>query len=507
MELQPWQTGLPPALALVALLLCLWSARGPLGRTGLAPGLLGLALSGLVLVRIFALPVLERHIYDGHEAEYWDLFRGERQPNRGGTVLYPAMQWLWWGLGRALPAWESLPLLFSALAGAVATLLLALAAARLAAGRVGWMVGLLVGLHPGHVAWSSSAYNVILPQLGAALLWWAVAVALPLQRPPAALGGVMGASLALVVATRMDAGPAAALPLLLLILDGSAPRRARLPLLPGLVVGGLVALGCAFPLLWPGEVPGAGERGLSWCLHRSWTWPFTPFDGLKGLLLLVGGLALLRERPSLALIAAVQVLGQHALMATFDDYGERHALAALPGLALLLAGGSAALIELGRGWGWGLLAAALAVQLQGLWELRQRYYAPEEGWAELVSSGEWAALPRWSLPEAKGSCRWINEDPRVADVPPLSHFNLIEPGPAGLCTRWCMDAMDWRWSSRGVSDRAERTRSLHSASPLAVVELAESGYSCVVMELGPRARCPSSAAEPDAPPGEHSPVP
>ena len=58
--------------------------------------ILGITLLA-VFVRLGWLPVFERHIYDGHEAEYFALFMHERVPTRGGTVMYPLMQW---ALGR-----------------------------------------------------------------------------------------------------------------------------------------------------------------------------------------------------------------------------------------------------------------------------------------------------------------------------------------------------------------------------------------------------------------------
>ena len=66
-------------------------------------------VAGLALVvRLVWVPALEMHQFDGHEAEYWDLFRGFREPSRGGTVMVPAMQWFWWLAGHVLPESHSL---------------------------------------------------------------------------------------------------------------------------------------------------------------------------------------------------------------------------------------------------------------------------------------------------------------------------------------------------------------------------------------------------------------
>lgn len=72
----PLQTGWPAMVALALLLLGLGIGGRPLlprsaERTGLLL-ILALALG----VRLWVLPAWSRHLYDGHEAEYWDIFRG-----------------------------------------------------------------------------------------------------------------------------------------------------------------------------------------------------------------------------------------------------------------------------------------------------------------------------------------------------------------------------------------------------------------------------------------------
>ena len=141
----------------------------------------------------------------------------------------------------------------------------------------------------------------------------------------------------------------------------------------------------------------------------------------------------------------------------------------------------------------------------GLGDMRDRFYGSEERYAELLTADdEWSQLPRWSAEQARSDCGWISEDPRVAPVPQRSHFNLIDPAEAESlrqgdgCLRWCVDVQDWRWSSRGVRDRALRTVRLFDMKPVAVVEEAGSGYACLVMELE-RRRCCSSDATPKRP--------
>ena len=155
--LEPWQTAWP---ALPALLMVAWGVWGL--RRELKPARWGaLVLLLALLVRVVWVP-LERHEFDGHEAEYRDLFLGTRALSRGGTLLYPAMQWLYAGLGIVLDDPRGL-IAFStgiSLVGIAATMG---AVRRLWAPGPALAAGLLMALWGDAVFWSSSAYNVILP--------------------------------------------------------------------------------------------------------------------------------------------------------------------------------------------------------------------------------------------------------------------------------------------------------------------------------------------------------
>ena len=435
--LAPWQTAWPAGAALLVLLAALLAARRHLvlpRRDRLAAAaLVALALA----VRLAWVPAWSAHLYDGHEAEYWDLFRGLRAPTRGGTVLYPAVQWFWWGLGRVLPADPRLPVLLAA------------------------------------------------------------------PRNPAQ-AWVAATAMALVVATRLDAAllglPVLGVALLGLRRQGAAAwARAWLPAgAVALVLAGLAA----WPLVWPGEVPGAGERALSFAINAGFLAPFAPFDRPAGLALVGLGAALaFRRWPAATLALVPPVALDHLVLATFDDYGERHALVALPGIAWALAAGGASLAARRR-WPAALWSAAiLAVLGRGLVEMRARYYAPEERFAAVLAAPPYAALPRLPLDAARDGCGWVAEDPRVARDPPVSHFNLLDPdeerrlrGRDG-CLRWCLDVQDYRWSSRSVRDRALRLAHLFAVRPAAVVEEPASGYACLVVELGPRRVGPGKGSD------------
>ena len=189
----------------------------------------------------------------------------------------------------------------------------------------------------------------------------------------------------------------------------------------------------------------------------------------------------IRDRRGSAITAALVLLALHWIYASFDDWGERHALASLPAVVLLLTAGMAR-----PGW-WRWVAAGpglvvLVTSARGLVDLRERYYASEERFSELVLESRYPALPRLrldapvSVSPVDPRCAWISEEPRVATEPFLSHFNLLDSAEAeqlrerGGCLHWCSGPEDWAWTSRGVADRAARLARLYALAPMAVVE-------------------------------------
>lgn len=507
---EPWETAWPAGAALVVLVVA-----GAVARRHLRPGpiaaraYVGLFLTSLA-VRLWAVPALARHEFDGHEAEFFDIFVGARAVNRGGTVLYPAMQWLWWALGQVLPHEPWVPVVVMAVVGAASVVVCADLARVLLRdpGRPGrgllgaLVVGALVAAHPAHAAWSSSAYNVVLPFFfGSCVLWVGARVGRS-RVPPLGLALAGAAAWALVVATRLDAAvvglPAAGLALAL------APPDARWRdvvlrrwVLAGPLVAGLaLAALAAFPLVYPGEVPGAGERALAFAIHAPMVAHYLPFGPAGLLLAAVGGCALVAawEDPPLVAVLLLGVVANHLLLASFDDLGDRHLLLAAPLGAVLVAlaatgGGGPDLRRV-----VGVSAPVAALLLVGLHAVSERYYAPEEAFLE-DATARFASLPRWSLEEARAGCGWVNEDPRAAATPVASHFNVLHAGEAAAlrspsgCLRWCADLQDWRWSSRGVADRARRMGRLFAMQPVAMVTDEASGYACEAWELTERRCC------------------
>jgi len=485
----PLQTVWPAALALVV---WVWALRGVWREIRLPRGWWCIALLAL-FVRLVWVPALELHQFDGHEAEYWDLFRGIREPTRGGTVMVPAMQWFWWLSGVVLPESHALVVVVSALMGVVAIGFASGALGLLAGAQVGWATAILLALQPTHAAWSSSAYNIILPHMFGCLALFAAALSAKRTSPPGRWAWVAAASLALSVATRLDSGTMglAVLGIVLLVRPvGMAMSERFQQWLPAGMASVVLAALCAWPLVWPGALPGAGERSLSFQTNIDFFDVYHPFDGAAGALVLGFAIviALMRYRRVVAPLLLL-VVAHHLLMATFDDFGERHVVVVLPALAGLMALGW---MRLGR-FGWIGIIMMACIQAYDLQDLRQRYYGTEGAYVALLDSPPWQDLPRvqWD-PSVPGDCGWVAEDGRVARNPPSSHFNILDPveeqnlrGSEG-CLRWCVDVQDWRWSSRGVRDRALRLAHLFPLRPAFVVTDQNTGYGCVVMEVGQR---------------------
>ena len=85
------------------------------GRRSLTVGWAGpAALLGVIGVRLWLVPALFRHQYDGHEAEHLAYFLREATPGVVNTLRYPLMQWWWWLWGGILPSDPWLPVIISA---------------------------------------------------------------------------------------------------------------------------------------------------------------------------------------------------------------------------------------------------------------------------------------------------------------------------------------------------------------------------------------------------------
>jgi hypothetical protein len=453
-------------------------------------------------VRLWWIPAWDGHVFDGHEAEYWDLFRGERSPSRGGTVMVPAMQWFWWLLGHIAPPSERFVVVLMSVFGAASIGLSAGAMGRLGGRSAGWITATLLVLHSGHAAWSSSAYNVILPHFFSSMALFGVATASRRREGPGAWAWMVAASLVLAVSLRMDSGTVAVgvVALVLAVRPDGASVLDRLKqwLIPGLVCVGVAGL-CVWPMLWPGSLPGAGERMLSFGLNVDYLRPYHPFDGLAPLALLAAvSVVSFRRHPGATGALLFWLISHHLLLATFDDMAERHALVVAPAIAGLAALGLSSVGAVGI-VGVVLFAILEAADFQ---ETASRYYGSEADYSAVLDRAPYDQLPRveWTG-QPPADCGWVAEDHRVAAPVVASHFNLLNPdeeaslrGSDG-CLKWCVDVQDWRWSSRGVRDRALRLGHIFKLNPSAVVVDSITGYACVTMDVGHRARTESRSTD------------
>ncbi len=490
-----WTTAWPAWLAFLGLIAGLWLARRELRppRGWLLPALCVALLA--LLVRFVWLPVPQLHYFDGHEADYAEFFAGLRDPVRGGTVLYPAMQWLYWLLGKVLVGSDWLLVLAGA-AGLASIAAAAGIAQRLFGGRAALWTALLLALWGNHAFWSSSAYNVMIPlALSTGCLWALLRAGQGGGLGFTVLGTCMGV---LAVATRLESA-AVAIPALIVLLRW--PPRPLAKHLAVLVGGALLAAAAVIPLVYPGGMPGEGEHSFMWPLNLGLLDYLAPWGGAWLLPLVV--LAWLPE-PAVdnrlrqgaldrwgVVVLLAWALAVHLVMARFDDFGYRHELPTGVALAIVAGGAVGALRR------WPAVAIGGVLLLLHIGETARvgtLFYASEEAFVEAIPD----ELPRIDVSE-RPACTLISEEHRVVGDAQLSHFNLLDPNEAEQlradgdgCLQWCPDVQDWRWTSRTVRDRALRMLHLYPAAPVAVLEHPESGYACLLLQLGER-RSPTEA--------------
>lgn len=336
-------------------------------------------------------------IYDGHERAVIAALAGA--PPDGSAQAWPATLWLWESIGRLAGADPRLPIAVSVLLGAASAAL----AARALGGRAGLWAGLLVALLPQHVAYSTSAANVILP----ALLVHAALGA----RPRGAVGlGVAAACLR----------PESALALGLL--------RPWVGLLPALVGVGW--------LLW-----GQPAEAVPWGLALRSNLLLVPFLAPWPLL----GLAALSGRWRGLLGMALLFVAS----ALFADLGPRHLIVG----GVLVAGMAA---RAAARWPLlGLLAlGAMAAEvgaLEGRWHARKRLEVP-------IPAGLPAGLP--------AGCVEVTEEPPIPGQRLPSHLQYLSGELDAACVVWGVEPWHLEWSSRGLADRAARMEALYHLRPV-----------------------------------------
>jgi len=341
-------------------------------------------------------------VFDGHERGYVLAFLGH--PPDPSTQAWPALTALYRLLG-LLSSDPRLLVGLSVLAGALAAAGVAVWTARRFGTVAGIWTGLLVAVLPEQAAWSTSAYNVVLPHallVGALVArpWWARA----------------------------------------LFVAAAVSMRGEVALLtPWLGWPGLVGLPVAAGWLSWLHSPDLGDPWLALRLNL----PMLRYLGPPVLLL---GLLALRERSTWPVLGFA--LWTHISSAPFMDEGGRH----------LLAGGVAACVLVGVAAArWRHLPGALAFVGLSLatWHLR----AAQRTVPDLSSEAPPGPAP--------ADCVEVTEEPPIDGQPMPSHVGLWTGEVEADCVLWGETAAHRRWSSRGLHDRALRMRTLYRLQPVA----------------------------------------
>jgi hypothetical protein len=480
--LEPLVTAAPALLAAALFACSLIALRH---RLRLAPWAAAIALLA-ALVRLVVIPV-SRHIFDGHEAEYLSIYRGELELSQGGTMLYPAMQWLYAAAGQIMSSdWGLLSL--SMVASIVSVIIFSVTVTSVTNKRVGVAVGVTLSLWATHAFHASSAYNIALPNMFIVLGLYAIVSAISTDVSGASrvrrlevvwLGLFAGAAAALAVSTRLESLFAA--PFAILLIAFARAKNFRL-WGPGVFVGALLGVWAILMVMHGGETPGAESRGLSFANNVGNFSYWAPFDSVLGVVLVGCGYLLgLSRWPKLFVSLLITTVVVHLAFSSFDDYGSRHValfswLAVLPVSVLIVDKRT-----------WILSAAVVALLIVHLSTVSGLYYQSEEAFENSISP----ELPLMSQEEVL-RCSLICEDGRVVpESEQRSHFNLLDPVEAQLireekgCIYWLRGLEDVRWSSRAVRDRATRLNYLYHMSDIAVYRQVD-GYVGVVVEVGER---------------------
>ncbi len=446
-------------------------------------GLVGLGVAG-ALISLFGFPH-DRYYALGHEASYFECFQGVNPPSNAhgweAFVTYPVFRWAYWAVGGVVgrdSGWLPMVLINAAgrgLAMVAFGWLCALLSGRIAPGLLG--AGLLL-LHPVHAFWGAVIFHTGLPwMLGA----WCLALAVLAWRTgDARLMLAAAACGSLMEVVRVEWGLLAPMLALLLLLGlgrawGRSPRVWRWRFwLPGLAVAllyGVSLLGSGGALTEQG-----GYHGLTPYLETIgrqvlWLEVFQPWNRPWMLALVALGLWAWGRQDGVgwrgpAALAGMALVG-HVGLATFNDYGFRHAL--LPGTALLASAAMAGLL-LGEGRRAvaavtvALLLAAGITSGAELVDVASRFFATEEAFFERAPGFEGEPIPQETLED--GSCYLITDNERLWSMGLAgSHFNLMDPGEAVTryrahdgCVLWLLDMSQWRWDSLVAHARGRKLR-------------------------------------------------
>jgi len=454
-----------------------------------------LGLAGMLLP-LLLFPT-ERYAPLGHEASYFECFTGQKTPSNAGGwhafVTYPMLRWSYWAIG-GLVGRDSGPgvlLLLNAAATGVGVVLFAWFARVISEeDATGVAAGLFLVVHPVHAFWGAAIYHTAIPySLAAGCLVLSV---LAWREGCARLFLAAAACGVTLAALRIEWGILA--PGLALMLAGLGPAWGRhsavlrvrfwAPALLLTAFGALLVFGLGGALTQQGGYHGVagyletiGRQGFFRAVFEPWDHGTQLFSSLFGLLVWGFGKKLGWRAPA-GVLGFVVIT--HLGLATFNDYGYRHALLPSMGLILMtafLAPGLRASFGPYRGFSAGFLVLGFGTSLLSLGEAADRYYATEE---QFLASDLGFSRTDGLDPEAleDGSCYLVTDSERLwqlardrlaagigDDMMVGSHFNLMDPGEAVThyrshrgCVLWLYDVSQYRWDSLGGRVRAAKMR-------------------------------------------------
>jgi len=367
-----------------------------------------------LFVRLVGIPIW-RHQFGGHELDYLTAFSGDGW--QSSTRVYPLLAGFYASLGKVFTA-PGILVGINLFAGLATVLAGGIWAKHRWGASVGWMVAVLLCLSPTHAFWSTSIYNVAIPQ---ALLVLAMA-----------LGGWRG-SLCFAIACNLRIELALMAPALWLLSDWR-------------VATGALGAALSWPLMDSAPHVTAPLEALQ---LNIWLPDYLgPIASPLGLLLVV--LAIQKHNVLLALAA----LWVHLVGSAFDDYGTRHALLGTLCLIALLATCT----------GWRRILPVLAGSLFCLKLVCLNTLV------QMTPTSFAATLPE--LPRLKAlpaDCTEILDDPLAEN----SHWTHRKSWPSGrVC--WGEERIHRAWTSRGLQDRRKRMHRSYKLEPTFILDL-ESG--------------------------------
>lgn len=458
--------------------------------------LMGMGLLA-VFVRLGLVPALTRHTYDGHEADYFDAWRGVGHSLGVGYRASDWMGWLYSSVG-GLFGGSGLALMLLTLASSLLAIpCVYYVARRLGASPTGSAVAcLLLAIDPVHAFWASSAYNIELPFVLLMAAW----ASLELGNKTGQLAPLLASGFFLSTAVAARAESVLLAPVLLVRLLTAGPRQRRpLPL--------MVWLGSMTPMLihlaleaqaLAGQAPGEYAAELAQQQWSLWIY-LSPWSqaGIRELWLCVWVLTLARSPWTRAplVLCLLLVLGQHAATIRFDDYDFRHTLLSRAALALGMGICWSALCEGGRLARFrlpamGVVGALCLLLIWTTYGLGKRYYADWELFLHDVP--EFASAPHLNLEQYK-TCVFVAEDAYYARFMRASHFELYTQRDRERlsqrgqgCILFVLDLENYQASSRAIDGRAAKIAHFYSLTLLGKVVDREAEHASLVYQVGPK---------------------